>query len=83
MFEHRVLKEVLFLQEKKDEPAKPTAPLTMEIDPQLRILQEQAKMFSRFNSNDEPAEPAEKKVPEKEPRKKTYYLTNLHVQTLT
>lgn len=38
----------------------------MEIDPHLRQLQEQAKLFSRFNANGTEAEP---EPVEKEPRK--------------
>ncbi|KPJ10717.1 t-SNARE domain-containing protein 1 [Papilio machaon] len=53
-------------QDKKAESPKPTAPLTMEIDPHLRQLQEQAKMFSRFNSQPGSDNEAEK-PPEKEP----------------
>lgn len=37
----------------------------MEIDPHLRHLQEQAKLFSRYNANGGEPEP---EVPEKEPR---------------
>ncbi|CAH2207442.1 jg26432, partial [Pararge aegeria aegeria] len=55
-------------KDQKAESPKPTAPLTMEIDPHLRQLQEQAKLFSRYNSI--PGQEAEtEEVPEKEPRK--------------
>lgn len=53
-------------QDKKAESPKPTAPLTMEIDPHLRQLQEQAKMFSRFNSATDPQPEREEKEPRKQ-----------------
>lgn len=56
-------------QDKKSDSPKPTAPLTMEIDPHLRQLQEQAKMFSRFNSVPGAEPEPEPDAPEKEPRK--------------
>lgn len=40
----------------------------MEIDPHLRHLQEQAKLFSRYNSTDETEEKPAEKPAEKEPR---------------
>lgn len=39
----------------------------MEIDPHLKHLQEQAKLFSRFNTV--PGTEGETETPEKEPRK--------------
>lgn len=59
------------MQDKNGSP-KPTAPLTMEIDPHLRQLQEQAKLFSRYNSA--PGTEPETKSPEKEPRKLILYI---------
>ncbi|CAG9581392.1 unnamed protein product [Danaus chrysippus] len=38
------------LEKKSKDSVKSTAKLTMEIDPHLRQLQEQAKLFSRYNS---------------------------------
>lgn len=38
----------------------------MEIDPHLRQLQEQAKMFSRFNSTTDPQPEPEEKEPRKQ-----------------
>lgn len=55
-------------ENKKPESPKSTAPLTMEIDPHLRHLQEQAKLFSRFNSTGTEPDTAENKEKEKEPR---------------
>lgn len=51
----------------------------MEIDPHLRQLQEQAKLFSRFNSTGTEPEQEEVKEKEKEPRKCPFvsYLHNL------
>lgn len=60
-------------ENKKPESPKPTAPLTMEIDPHLRHLQEQAKLFSRFNSTGTEPEAEEKKEKEKEPREFHFY----------
>ncbi|XP_047505088.1 serrate RNA effector molecule homolog isoform X2 [Pieris napi] len=54
-------------KDKKSDPEspKPTAPLTMEIDPHLKQLQEQAKLFSRYNTP--PGTEPGQEVPEKEP----------------
>lgn len=55
----------------------------MEIDPHLRQLQEQAKMFSRFNSGTE----SQPEVEEKEPRKQCsiniYYNNTIGVAKVT
>ena len=55
-------------EDKKAESPKPKGPLTMEIDPHLRHLQEQAKLFSRFNSTGTEPATEEPKEKEKEPR---------------
>lgn len=68
-----------FKQQTKAESPKPGAPLTMEIDPHLKQLQEQAKLFSRFNAA--PGTEGETETPEKEPRKFPKIQTSPHQNT--